>query len=249
MSSAGKARAAETRSAALSEGVSVSLASAMLGEGEPLEGGHIDGQSLEEREREQAAVAARKLDFAAAPPPPPPRPPGQGHSESTPLSQGQTQPETSSDTSFGLHSSASWSRLSVREELLAALNGEKQRVSELTAKINELYRLEEEQRSNARDMAIENDRLEGIRDILEEQLRATQLLNEELENQSELKDDRARELEQSGGRWMAASEQAAEELYRCRGDVGALMDEAAEHCAQRDAAVSQTGSQPRQAGS
>jgi hypothetical protein len=48
--------------------------------------------------------------------------------------------------------------MSVRDELLSQLNGEKLRVTELTEKINEMYKLEEEQRLKARDLADYNNR-------------------------------------------------------------------------------------------
>ena len=46
----------------------------------------------------------------------------------------------------------------MRDELLGQLNGEKLRVTELTAKINEMYKLEEEQRLKARELADYNNR-------------------------------------------------------------------------------------------
>lgn len=171
-------------------------------------------------------TSARKLNFAAAPPVVP------VDSARTPLHEG-----LGDVTSVGVNSAAAWSRLSVRDELLTQLNGEKLRVTELTAKINEMYRLEEEQRLKARNLAELNDQLHCVRDNLEEQLRATQLLVDDLEKQGELKDARVKELEQQLTSWMSKYDVEMQELYQCRADVASLMDEDAEHVSQRDAAL------------
>lgn len=176
-----------------------------------------------------AKMSARKLDFAPAP-----------NDSRLAVSSGRDTLTPSHDdhgSDIALNSAAAWSRLSVRDELLTQLNGEKLRVTELTAKINEMYRLEEEQRVKARDLANANDRLEGVRDNLQEQLRATQLLMEDLERQSELRDLRVKELEEQLANWMDRHETAMQELYQCRADVAALLDEDAERTAQRDAAL------------
>jgi hypothetical protein len=74
----------------------------------------------------------------------------------------------------------------MREELMGRLGGEQARIAELTGKINEMYRLEEEQRLKARDYAHAKDRLEAIRDSLTEELKSVQLSKGELEHQNEV---------------------------------------------------------------
>lgn len=47
---------------------------------------------------------------------------------------------------------------SISSDLFDQLYGEKLRVTELNGKINELYRLEEEQRSRVKELSVERDR-------------------------------------------------------------------------------------------
>jgi predicted RNase H-like nuclease (RuvC/YqgF family) len=77
-------------------------------------------------------------------------------------------------------------RTSTREELMGRLVGEQARIAELTGKINDMYRLQEEQRLKAREYAHAKDRLEAVRDSLEEELKNVQLSKSELEHQNEV---------------------------------------------------------------
>lgn len=198
----------------------VSLASVMAGEG--------DEDAVTILHAEQDCESARKLDFAAT----------EQQSTSSNLDVSTPGLGIHESCDVGLSSGGAWSRLSVRDELLTQLNGEKLRVTELTAKINEMYRLEEKQRTKARELADVNDRLEGLRDHLEERIRALQLLNDELEKQSEIKEDRIKELEQQLSGWTSRHDALEQELFQCRTDVANLMDEDAEHVSQRDVALS-----------
>ena len=210
-----KAQLSEMRSVAITEGVS--LASVMADE-------FCDGTPADVIESQQQDIAARKLDFVE---------PSQ-----TQPSGGDVTPHSAPDSStVGLQSSAAWSRLSVRDELLTQLNGEKLRVTELTAKINEMYRMEEEQRTKARELANENDRLEGVVDDLKEQLRASNVLAAELDKQGEVKDHHIQDLEKEIADLLSENNASLNELHQCRIDVANLMDESGDLVAQRDDAV------------